>query len=99
MHLDVYELPRGASIYIVDVQSDFLSQLATRMVIPIVLKSTFEVLIARLHPAFEIRGQECVLVTHQLTSILRRELRKPVASLSAHHDEITRALDILFTGF
>jgi len=28
-----------------------------------------------------------------------KELRRPVASLDARHDEITRALDILLLGF
>jgi len=99
MRFDVYALPRGTTPYVVDVQSEFLSHLDSRMVIPILPKANVQQSIAGLHPLVEIGGDRHVLVTHQLTSILKRDLKHPVASLAEHRDEITRALDILLTGF
>jgi toxin CcdB len=99
MRFDVYAIPRGAVPYVVDVQSDFLSYLASRMIIPIIPAENLPKRIADLHPLLHINGDRHVLVTHQLTSISKRDLKIPVASLEKHRDEITRALDILFTGF
>jgi toxin CcdB len=99
MRFDVYAIPRGAVPYVVDVQSDFLSHLASRMIIPIIPADDLPKRIADLHPVLDINGGRHVLVTHQLTSISKRDLKNPVASLAQHRDEITRALDLLFTGF
>jgi toxin CcdB len=92
-------MARGATPYVVDVQSDFLAHLESRLVIPILMQVKVQERIEGLHLVVDIAGDLHVLVTHQLTSILKRDLERPVASLAAHHDEITRALDILFTGF
>jgi toxin CcdB len=99
MRFDVYALPRGSTPYVVDVQSEFLSHLDSRMVIPILPKGKVQHSIAGLHPPVEIGGDMHVLVTHQLTSILKRDLKHPIASLADHREDITRALDILLTGF
>jgi hypothetical protein len=40
-----------------------------------------------------------VLMTQELASIQKRYLQRPIASLADHRDDITRALDMLFTGF
>ncbi len=98
MRFDVYPMPRGAP-YVVDVQSDFSNQLGSRIVIPMVAARNMPQRIAELHPVLEVRGTLYVLVTHQLTSVLKTDLKAPVASFAAHRDEITRALDILLTGF
>jgi len=100
MRFDVYELPAGgAAGYLVDVQSDFLAEMKTRMVIPLLLQASHARFLKDLHPVFEIAGERFVLVTHELASIPKRELKHPIASLEKHRDEITRAMDILFTGF
>jgi toxin CcdB len=100
MRFDVYELPAGgAAGYIVDVQSDFLAEMKTRMVIPLLPEERHGRLLKDLHPVFEIGGERLVLVTHELASIQKRQLKHPVTTLAQHRDEITHALDILFTGF
>jgi len=65
MRFDVYAMPRGGTPYVVDVQSDFLSHLESRMVIPILLEGKVEARIASLHPVCEIGGHQHVLVTNQ----------------------------------
>jgi toxin CcdB len=99
MRFDVFTLPNGVTPYVVDVQSDFISRVASRVVIPIIPETKLRERIKDLHPIVEINGERCVLVTHQITSILQRNLRRPIASLIGYRDEITRALDLLFTGF
>jgi toxin CcdB len=100
MRFDVYRLPPGRPAgFMVDVQSDFLADLPTRMVIPLLREPKLKNRIRDLNPAFEILGTTCVLLTQELASIRRGQLAKSVTSLSDQQDEINRALDLLFTGF
>jgi toxin CcdB len=99
MRFDVYPLPSGGAGYIVDVQSDFLEHLPTRVVVPLISAGTFKTPIREVHPVFEIANARFVLMTHELASIRKLQLHRPVASLAAYREQITRALDILFTGF
>ena len=96
---DVYPLPSGGQGYVVDIQADLLSHLLSRIVVPLVPLSKAPRPIAELNPVFEIEGELYVLLTQALASIPRRELKRVVSSLRAHHDQITRSLDILLTGY
>lgn len=98
MRFDVYRLA-SSGVLVVDVQADLLSDLATRMVIPLLPKADHRSQLTDLHPTFEIEEERLILVTHELASIQKRQLQKPVASLAHKRDEITRALDLLLTGF
>lgn len=98
--LDVYPmLGESRDGYVVDVQADLLSNLATRIVVPLLSEDTAPKPISELNPVFEILGERYVMVTQAIASIPGRELKRAVASLTDHHDRITRALDILLLGF
>lgn len=97
--LDVHPMPQTGNGYVVDVQADLLYHLATRTVVPLLPEETAPKPISELNPVFEIQNRRCVLVTQAIASIPRRELKGAVASLSEHHERITRALDILLIGF
>ncbi len=98
--LDVYLMPgKGRDGYVVDVQAELLSHLATRIVVPLLSENTAPKPISELNPVFDILSERYVMVTQALASIPSRELRGAVASLTGHHDRITRALDILLLGF
>jgi len=100
MRFDVYPLPEGGKPgYMVDVQADFVSDLPTRMVIPLFSDPRLPKIFNYLNPRFDINGESVVLMTQELASIPKRQLKYPVSSLAEHRDEIARALDILFTGF
>jgi len=100
MRFDVYKMPAGGRPgYLVDVQSDLLSNLPNRMVIPLFSDPRLPVIFRDLNPRFEVAGNLVVLMTQELASIQKRYLQRPVGSLADHRDDITRALDILFTGF
>lgn len=98
--LDVHPMPgKGREGYVVDVQADLLSHLATRTVVPLLPEEAAPKPISELNPVFEIGGKRHVLVTQAIASIPGRELKRAVASLTEQHDRITRALDILLLGF
>ena len=98
--LDVYSMPgKGQDGYVLDVQADFLSHLATRTVVPLLREDAAPKPISELNPIFEIHSERHVMVTQAIASIPRRELKRAVASLAEQHDRVTRALDALLIGF
>jgi len=99
---DVYRNDNASSRrsvpYLLDVQTDFLELLATRVVVPLVLASEMRAA-QRLNPCFEIEGMRVVMSTAELAGVPRRLLKDRVLSLQDHRDEIMAALDFLFIGF
>jgi len=96
---DVYEIKRTISRYVVDVQADLLVSLGTRVVVPLLPPSLMAAPIRDLNPAVTI-GTETFLFHPQLIlTIPRQALRRHVSQLTIERDDITRALDILLTGF
>lgn len=87
--------------YLLDVQSDLLHGLDTRIVIPLRRRDRFPVsqIPQRLTPVFEIEGVDCMLETPKLAAVPLRLLKQPVKSLGAEQAAITGALDFLFQGF
>ncbi|MDN5873723.1 MAG: CcdB family protein [Sinobacteraceae bacterium] len=87
--------------YLIDVQSDHLSGLATRIVIPLRLTSTFPkaVLPTDLTPILQIEERECFLDTPKLAAIPNKELKKSIGSAAIHKDAIRDALDRLYGAY
>lgn len=87
--------------YLLDVQSDLLHDLETRVVIPMRRRDRFPAVTIpdNLTPTFKVEKVECILETPKLAAVPRRLLKKPVASLAASQFQITAALDFLFQGF
>lgn len=96
---DLFRRPRGAPGYLLQIQSDFLDRLETRVVAPLLPPDAVPRPIRDLHPRFEIEGQPYLMATQLLGAIPRRELGPAIGSLAAQQDDITRALDVLITGF
>ncbi len=94
---DVYRL-RGRTL-VVDVQSDTLEDLSTRVVAPLHLRGEVPVPATRLHPVVTVDGESHVLAAHLLTAVPVRDLGAPVASLEAKRDTINAALDMALTGY
>lgn len=95
---DIFENKGGAG-YLLDVQSDLLSGLNTRVVVPLLPKSSAPFPGQRLNPVFNIEGQEVVMATQYMAAVPEGELRSCVSSLAEQQDEISVALDMLFLGF
>jgi toxin CcdB len=83
--------------YLLDVQSDLVAGLATRVVTPLCPPSPAGP-IKTLTPVFEIESRPYVMLTPQLAGVPARQLGAEVADLSGHRAEILAALDLLFTG-
>ena len=85
--------------YLLDVQTDLLADLSTRVVVPLYRAEVMAgKVVRRLMPTFIIDGQPLVMVTPQLAGVANKLLGPPVADLSDQRDLIIAALDLLVTG-
>jgi len=95
---DVYENAGGDGC-LLDVQSDLLDGLNTRVVVPLLPLPSALSPAQRLNPVFRIDGTELVMATQYLAAVPAGELCNQVGSLAEERDEISAALDMLFLGF
>ena len=84
--------------YLLDVQSDLLNPIATRVVIPLIRISKVNQPITRLNPEFEIEGTRVMLSTAELAGVPISAVGKQVTSLKEYRTDIINALDVLLTG-
>lgn len=101
---DVYANPgshAGTTPYLLDVQSDLLDGLDSRMVIPLRRLQAFPNVRLSMHltPIVSIQGEDFMLETPKMGAVPQRVLKAPVASLSPLQDQITSAVDFLFQGY
>ena len=91
----------AATPYLVDVQSNLLDELETRVVIPLRRLDRFgsTQLPAQLTPIFEVEGLACLLETPKMGAVPRRLLQERVATLAGEQNRITGALYFLFQGY
>ncbi|APG62377.1 hypothetical protein LPB140_05725 [Sphingorhabdus lutea] len=94
---DVYYGASGKG-YLLDCQTEILKDFDTRIVVPLLPHSGMTA-VTRLHPTFEIKGQQYILSTQLIFAIPRNRLSKPIANLSKHSFEIIDALDMLISGY
>jgi toxin CcdB len=90
---DTGEIP-----FLLDVQADLLSDLETRVVVPLVRRAAFGRPASRLHPVFTVADEQVVMATHLVAAVRRRFLGAPVFSLEDQRDVIIAAIDVLWSG-
>lgn len=95
---DVHAAPDGAG-YLLDLQTDLLDGLTTRVVAPLLPLDRAPVPARILNPVFEIDGRPHVLMTQFLSAVPGSLLRGAETSLAGRSEEITRAIDMVFQGF
>lgn len=100
---DVYANPskatRKAYPFIVDIQSNIISDIATRIVVPLGRKADFKnEELKGLTSAVTYEGEDLLLLIPQVASIPTTALKDPVGSLSHLRDKIIAALDFAITG-
>lgn len=100
---DVYQNmdPASQARYplLLDVQSDLLSNLSTRAVVPLCPASAMKgKLLGNLTPVLEIDGRPLAMLTPQLAGIAKKQLGPKVGHLTSHRQAIIGALDFLITG-
>ena len=95
---DVYPNTSGPG-HLLDVQTDLLSDLNTRMVAPLMPINLAPKPATRLNPTFEIDGTEMVMVTQFMAAVPVGVLKNPSHTLVESADQITTAIDMLIQGF
>lgn len=84
---------------LLDVQSDLLAPLATRVVVPLTPAGTAQrSAMDTLTPTCRVDGKDYLMMTPQLAAISVRELGPAVDDLSSQRATMLAALDMLFTG-
>ena len=101
---DVYPNPgahASTTPYLLDVQSDLLDALDSRVVIPLRSLAHFAKvkLPTRLTPVLQVDGKDYLLETPKMGSVPKRILMVSVACLADEQDQITGAMDFLFHGY
>lgn len=95
---DLYPNPFGEG-YLLDVQSNLLDELSTRVVVPVVPIGKGDKVVRRLNPSFVVDGKSYALFTHHIGSISVSQLGSPKMNLLDRHDDVVKAFDMLFHGF
>lgn len=86
--------------FLLDVQSELLSPLDTRVVVPLYLKSegiTYP--ISRLTPVITFQGKSLVAMVPELAGVSMRHLGPIAGQLPEARPEMLAAIDLLITGF
>lgn len=100
---DVYENtnPETKMIipYLLDVQTDLLENLTTRVVVPLITSSAMGKAAKHLNPQFKIKRTAVIMSTAELAGVPVNILGDKICSLKEQRSEIITALDFLFTGF
>lgn len=98
---DLYETRSSHTPYLLDVQSDLLNGLTTRVVLPVIPEEVGQsAVIPRLNPKIMISNRPCIVMTQDMATIPADKLRKRLTNIEAEHrDNITAAIDFLFQGF
>jgi toxin CcdB len=85
-------------LFLIDIQTDLLETMATRVVIPLRLIDLSQKPIRILQPTVELDSGIFYLSTSEMAAISVGELEQKIGNLSKMRDEIIAAIDLLFTG-
>ncbi|MEM6941942.1 MAG: CcdB family protein [Pseudomonadota bacterium] len=95
---DVYDMPSNGT-RVVDIQSDLLDPLTTRVVVPLLPLGSSITPAKRLNPVLDLQGERFVFAVQFLAAVQRSDLGEPISSVASYQDQITQALDMLYQGF
>ena len=85
--------------YFVDVQSELLQTLNTRLVIPLTpLALLDQKAPSHLCPTIHLDEGDFVILTQQMASVPTKVLKESITDISTFRDEIISAIDFLITG-
>lgn len=85
--------------YLLDIQSDLLSELRTTVVIPLTpSKLAAPMSLTRLNPNIVIDGKSFTVMTQEIAGVDRNQLGAQAYNLSSYRSEIISALDFVLSG-
>lgn len=91
---------RTTTPFLLDIQSDLLSGLATRLVVPLVRPETLRTgPMNRLAPVLPFREGALVAMIPEMAAIPRQNLGPLAGDLAPFRGDILGAVDFLLTGF
>jgi toxin CcdB len=94
----VYGMKAGTA-YALDVQSNMLDGLNTRVMIPLIDAANVSQVMMRLNPHILVNNKRYLLATERMAAVPVAEIGELITDLTCQGDEITAALDFLFQGF
>lgn len=94
----VYRSADGGPL-LLDLQTDTLDRLKTRVMAPLYPVSEMSWSMGRLNPRFRIGGELYVMATQRLAAVPLTEIGELMHDLSSRADDIVAATDFLFQGF
>ena len=92
-------MQEGKQILLLNCQSDYLSHLSTRFVIPLISTGSKPPIATRLNPVFNINASDYVLATNAAATLSLKHMGGVIGSLAHEQDKIIAAIDILVSGF
>lgn len=103
MQFDVYHNPsprmREEYPFVVDIQSDLLGSLATRMLVPLAISKLASSDVPRsLCPTFQVQGLQLMLLPFEAAPVPKRLLKDEVQTLKRSASEIIAAMDAVVSG-
>ena len=99
VHRNKNPATKGAIPLLLDIQSDLLVDLGTRVVVPLCSAATMKgKLLTTLMPLLDVDRKSYAMLTSQLAGIDKKRLGSPVADLSYRRHDILAAVDLLITG-
>lgn len=98
---DIYRTDLELAPLLLEVQSNLLSGLDTKVVIPLIEnKNSTPEQLAKLHPIISIEGTEYIIRTAELAAVPKSLLTNPITNIEEQYrQKIIDALDFLILGF
>ena len=91
---------RGEVPFLLDVQSDVLSILATRVVVPLCdPEARHAQAMTRLTPVVKVKDKSLIAMVPEMAGIHQRDLGPIAGDLSSQRNELLQAIGLLLTGF
>jgi toxin CcdB len=85
--------------YLLDIQSNLLSDIRTTVVVPLMPKRLAGPhIISRLNPLIRIKNEQFAVMTQNLAGIDRKILGDSVGDLTQFRSEVFAAIDFVLTG-
>lgn len=93
---DVYRTGAGLAV---DVQTDLLYGLTTRLLVPLIPVRGGPLPASRLTPVVEVTGDLYLMQPQLMAAVPERSLGRAIDNIDRHYDKIRSALDMIFLGF